>query len=349
MFIKRYTYVYRFFFAPSGAFFMSYLSNPLNMIVKKQRRNRMKGCTSYDVICSYMPEELRRIMRKIPQQSLNGLSEIRLRINNPVSYVYGGISKFLIDSGDLVSGYDASACIRCDRATIERIFAALCRYSVHSCQRQLSEGFFTLKNGVRVGIAGTYASDSSGKIKYVSSLNFRLSREVKNCAGELFERIFSSGLRSLLICGGVNSGKTTLLRDLCRLCGIKSKVVLIDERSELAASVGGIPTNDVGIQTDVLDGCVRSEGIVSAIRSLSPQIIFTDEISTPADADAIMQGFGSGVKFAATVHAGSFSELLARGVTRSLIDAGVFDYAVILAGESMPGRISEIRRLRTNV
>ena len=121
--------------------------------------------------------------------------------------------------------------------------------------------------------------------------------------------------------------------------------MLIDERNEISATVAGTPTNDVGLNTDVLVGTSRADGVISAIRTLSPDFVFCDEISSSEDASAIIQGHGCGVQFVATVHAGSYDELMCRRVAAELIDAGVFRYAVILAGAQAPGKVAEIRRL----
>lgn len=296
-----------------------------------------------------MPQSVRAPMQRVQQEWANLTDEIRLRVNRPISLVIKGEIRYLCNDGSLQSNPDSAGCCVIRKNEIDSIVAALCRFSVHSCTRELTEAFFTIENGVRVGVGGTYSSSKCGVIKYVNSLNFRIAREVIGCAHELYQRIFASGLRSVLICGGVNSGKTTLLRDLCRLCGNSYKVALIDERSELAASVSGVPTNDIGTQTDLLEGCRRSEGIVTAIRTLSPQIIFSDEISTEEDAGAILQGSGCGVNFAATIHAKSINDLTNRLAAQKLLSEGVFDYAVLLESSGVPGKIKEIRRLSRNV
>lgn len=56
------------------------------------------------------------------------------------------------------------------------------------------------------------------------------------------------------------------------------KICVVDERSEIAACHLGIPQNDMGIRTDVLSGCGKSEGMMLMLRSMSPQIIAVDEL-----------------------------------------------------------------------
>ena len=56
------------------------------------------------------------------------------------------------------------------------------------------------------------------------------------------------------------------------------KVGIVDERSEIAGCVQGIPQHDVGPRTDVLDGCPKAEGMMMMIRSMSPDILVVDEI-----------------------------------------------------------------------
>lgn len=301
----------------------------------------MDGRTSYEIVLSYMPPEIRHIMKQAAEHT-EKLSEIRLRSGRAVSYVYPGKIMFLTAGGGLTADHRDSRCICASAEDIHKTAEALCRYSVHSCSKELSEGFFVIGGGIRVGVAGTVSGTADRTIKDFSGLNFRIARSVNGCAEELFRR--TNG-RSVLICGGVNSGKTTILRDLCRILGNDRKVVLIDERNEISASSGGVPSRDVGAMTDVIVGSDRAAGIISAVRTLSPDIIICDEISDKADAEAILSGFGCGVSFTSTIHAESYEELLSRRAAVPLIEAGVFDYAVFLQGCSFPSRIKEIRRI----
>ena len=77
-----------------------------------------------------------------------------------------------------------------------------------------------------------------------------------------------------LIVSPPKCGKTTILRDIARnisngmykisLSG--KKVVIVDERSEIAACYNGIPQMNVGIRADILDNCLKKSGMIMAIR-----------------------------------------------------------------------------------
>ncbi len=304
----------------------------------------MKERTSYDVICSYLPARLRRIMNEVSAGDRRSLTEVRLRSGRPVSFVYPYGSRFLTDNGELTASYMNKACVKVTSSEIAETVEALCKYSVHSCKRELSEGYFVPAGGIRVGAAGTADTSVGGVLRDFSSLNFRLSREVIGCADEIYR--LCDNCTGLLVCGGVNSGKTTMLRDLCRMTGNRYKAVLVDERNEISASSGGNIGFDIGAMTDVIVGQERAKAINSAVRTLSPDVIFCDEISVPADAEAILSAFGSGVRFVATMHAGSYDELMQRSVGRHLIEAKVFEYAVILRGSGCCSEVSEVRRLK---
>lgn len=227
------------------------------------------------------------------------------------------------------------------REDIEACFQELCRHSVHSFAREIAEGYITLSGGHRAGFCGT-AVIQDGRLvtlRDISAINLRIAHEVKGCAEELYRRVFSDGLRSLLIAGKPMSGKTTVLRDLARLLGERRKTALIDCRSELAACCNGTPSLDVGENTDVLTGYPRNDGIMIALRTLSPDIILCDEIS--GETDTLRHCLSCGVKLCATIHADSLAELLSDERTRRLAEG--FDYAAVLSGR---GALKELRRMR---
>ena len=133
------------------------------------------------------------------------------------------------------------------------------------------------------------------------------------------------------ILGPSGSGKTTMLRDLCRLLGASHRLTLVDERSEIAAVHHGVPQYDVGLHTDVLDGFPRAEGLLTALRVMTPEVLVCDEIGTEADAQAILRIYGCGVPVIASAHGTSWEDLERRPVLRQLLEQGAFRYAAILS------------------
>lgn len=286
-----------------------------------------------------MTEEIRRAMSKVNPGEIAELTEISLYIGKPPAFVYPGRISFLTCTGSLVSDGHSGGLLIISSSDISSIVSSISHHSIHSCERQLHQGFFILPGGMRVGVAGTYTT--SGILKDWNSLNFRFASEHKGCADRLFPLVNDG----LIICGSVNSGKTTVLRELCRLTGDTYKTALIDERGEISALSGGQAQFDVGLLTNILSGCTRAEGITTAVRTLSPNMIFTDEIVSSEDASAIIDGAGCGVRFTATMHARDMDDLRKRPAAKQLLDAGVFGNAVFLAGSTLPGMIREIRQL----
>ena len=281
--------------------------------------------TSIRTICGYLTPDIGSALMKA-EKEVSCASEIRLYNGRAVVIVDGNGIKFLSKDGSVSPKFSRS-CITVNSEQLKTILAKLSRYSVYCHERELSEGCFVLENGVRVGISGTYSEGSKGTIKDISSMNFRIARQVIGCGEKLFSSTYG---RSLLICGAVNSGKTTILRDLCRQYGNAEKVSLIDSRNEIAAVVKGRPTNDVGMLTDIITGKSRHDGVISAIRTLSPVYIFCDEIGESSDAQAIREGIGCGVKFIATIHAENMDDLLNRSAVQELLETGAFEKAAFL-------------------
>jgi len=221
---------------------------------------------------------------------------------------------------------------------IEDCFGELCRHSIHSFSREIAEGYITLPNGHRAGFCGTavMSGEKLQTLRDISSINLRFAREIKGCAEALHHIVFRNRLCSLLIAGKPLSGKTTVLRDLARLLAEKHRVALIDSRNELAACFGGVPQLDVGVNTDVLSGYPKREGMEIALRTLSPEIIICDEIGS--EYDAVIQCAHCGVKVIATIHAASIEELSLNQNTKQLLEA--FDCTVVL---SEKGSIKELK------
>lgn len=277
-----------------------------------------------DEITCYFSGKIGTAVRKLSGGFWDEMTEIRLRAERPAAVSISNEIRYITADGQLT--YNPEYGVIADSGDLRTSFEAVCRYSVHSFRREIAEGFVTVPGGHRVGICGTSVMNGNSieNVKNIGSLNFRIAREVKDCARELWGRVFGDGLCSLLIAGAPASGKTTLLRDTARLLGRRYRVALIDERGELAAVMNGVPQNDVGLNTDVFDGCCKPVGIMTALRVMSPQIIVCDEIGSEEDFAALYQAANSGVYVAATIHASNEEELKRRGVPLEMFRCTAF-------------------------
>lgn len=267
--------------------------------------------------------------------------EIRLRTGKPLAVVMTDKSAFLCEDGSITGNGDKA--VKVTGEDVRRCFEAVCRYSVHSVQSQISRGFVTVGGGHRAGLSGTavYSSDDRlENVKYISGINFRVAHEIIGAADEIMHRVMNGGLKSVLICGEPCAGKTTVLRDLCRQIGDRYPVSLVDERCEIAAESAGIANNRVGFNTDVFSGYSKQDGILTALRVMSPRMIFCDEIGSDEDLNAIELAARSGVKTAASIHCGSPEQLARRQKIYRMISGGVFDYCVFVKDR----KISDIYR-----
>lgn len=292
-------------------------------------------------VTEYLPQAVRRSIESLPEPQQNAIQEIRLRCGRPVGIYLNGREQFLTPDGSLT--LRSGEALTASRDDLARSFQAVVSYSVYSHEQDVAEGFVTIRGGCRVGICGTAVrfGDTVQNVRNIAGLSFRIACAYPGIAQAVFEQ--TAG-HSVLVAGTVGAGKTTFLRDLARLTGNRSRTVIVDERGELAAAVKGQPQNDVGLLTDVMDGYPRAAGILTALRVLSPSCIVCDEISTPADADAVLQAAGCGVQLLASAHAASLDALRERGILQPLLDAEVFRYAVLLQN----GKVRALRRL-TNV
>lgn len=300
----------------------------------------MEFSNGLEFILPYLGDKIRQAIERFEMK--NNIQEIRYRLNRALTVYFQGKEYFLTSQGGITEYPQLGMTVT--QQDIDFSLKAVCDYSIHSFQREISEGFVTIRGGNRVGICGTAVirDNKIETLKYINGLNFRVAREIYGSADEIIEKCFSDNVNSVLIIGSPSSGKTTVLRDLCRQLGNLHKISVIDERGELAAVYQGYPQNDVGTCTDVFDGYPKQLGILTAIRVMSPKIIAVDEIGGENDCRAIENAIHTGVNILATAHASSADELNQRKALKSLLKQKAFSKIVLLGNRSETGKILSV-------
>lgn len=189
-----------------------------------------------------------------------------------------------------------------------------------------AQGYITAPGGHRIGICGEAVQTNGAMtgIRCPGSLCIRVSRDITGLLGK--GELFTG---SVLIIGKPGSGKTTLLRELIRMrseCGTGS-IGVVDERGEVFPPAADFQR---GSRTDVLNGCPKAEGIELLLRTMGPETIAMDEITSEKDCRALIHGAWCGVSLLATAHAASKNDLFSRQVYRPLVQEGIFDTLIIL-------------------
>ena len=293
-----------------------------------------------------LPDALRRPLLQIPPDTAREITEIRLRSGRPVSLTVRGENRLLLREGGLAQRPNGPVALVLGHGQLAGCFLALCRHSVHSYEREIAQGFFTILGGHRVGVCGTAVTDESGQIRQIkepTSLCIRVARVGADAEDPRLAEVMGRAADGVLIAGAPGSGKTTMLRSCSRiLSGQGRRVAVVDERRDLW------PVSESGFSEpppqncDLLSGYPKAQGILQALRSLSPQLLLCDEVGGEEDARAIAAGANAGVGMVVTVHARDPSELRRRPQTRILLETGAFAAAVFLGGARCPGRIREV-------
>lgn len=304
-----------------------------------------------NIILPSLSINIREVIGKVDIKYLEFLEEIRIRESRPLMITLNNRDYMIKADGHVTSSvYEAYMVTDQDTSNILQLISD---YSIYAIEEELRNGYITLRGGHRVGFTGKGVLED-GKIKtikYISGFNFRISREIKGAANGVIPYIRErGGILHTLIISPPQCGKTTLLRDLIRQISdgnkkqglMGHKVGVVDERSELAGCFKGVPQNDIGIRTDVLDACPKAEGMIILIRSMSPHIIATDEIGSKEDVFALEEAINAGIKIITTVHGSNLDEISRKPVLGDLIKNKIFERMIILSNAKGVGTIEKI-------
>lgn len=305
-----------------------------------------------------LPRHWRDACQSIPLNMQEELIELRLRVGAPFGLVFRGRKQRWLGPQGPVA--DASRVPTFSRNDGEQLLQAISDSSVYALEEQLRQGFMTLPGGHRVGFCGEAVMGSHGPrtVKHVGSFMIRVARSVAGCGKRVLPHIVDGRgyLRSTLIVSPPGCGKTTLLRDLIRCLSSGSfrddrtglHVGVVDERSEIAATYKGVPSHDLGPRVDVMDNAPKSFGIMQLLRSMAPDVIATDEIGRPADAEAIREALHGGVAVLATAHGSSLEDVARRPGLQLLFEPMAFERVIVLSDRRGPGTIESVLNARSS-
>ncbi len=300
-----------------------------------------KSSNHFHDVCMMLPVSLQSVLLKAPEFIFENAQEIILRTNRPICVECSHKRFYFTKNCCVTDTVLHNQMVTATSNMLHETLQSICNYSIYSRQNEINNGYVTLRCGHRAGICGTAVVNNNSivNIKDASSVNIRIAKEIIGCADKLMSLI--NPLSGVLICGAPCSGKTTILRDLARSLSYDYKVSLIDERNELSSTVSGISHNDVGL-CDVFDSYKKEDALIHAVRSMSPDIIVCDEISTLADFDVIQRCVNCGVSFIATLHSDDLDTMLKRPSVKKLLKTGAFSQLVFLDSRRNAGQLKSV-------
>lgn len=265
---------------------------------------------------------------------IDKLCEVRIINCAPIRVCYDGAYWFLSKTG---LTKDKSAAFISGICEAEDVVMRACEHSLYTVADTLKRGYIAVDGGIRIGVCGCGVTDGNElrTIKNFSSVNIRLPHEVIGCAAGLAAKIMRGGPKSTLVSSPPGGGKTTILRDLCRIISDSGYTVLLcDEKHELASVRNCAPMLDVGCRTDVICGIDKPRVFEMGIACMRPDVIITDELFS-FDIESVHRAVTCGIAVIASVHAKCADDLHAKPDFADIISRRLFSYYAFISGAPM--------------
>ena len=279
-----------------------------------------------------------KIFSALEDDSLDGFSELRLRAGYPVFALKKGKKVYLKERGTTL---DKSKAILCSENDLTETILNITEKSLYAFNDRLKQGFLTTKDGVRVGVCGECVSDNGNilTIKKFTSLNVRIPHEIKDCSAYIFNKILSKNIYNTLIISPPAKGKTTILKDLARKINdfTDKSILIIDERGEFSSIVGE--------NIDTIRCSDKVYALNLGVRSMSPQVVITDELQTENDWKCVEFAATDGVKIIASCHGKSIEDVK----NKPFFNGKVFERYVVLDAVKSAGTVKEIFDMDFNI
>ena len=304
-------------------------------------------------VTALLPATLQKIILNLPPEHIARMEEIRLRAGRPLAVRLADRDYWVGPTGAVVENTKISYIITA--SDVQQTLQLLSAHSIYALEEELRNGFITIPGGLRVGLAGKAVLEGGQirTLKDISGLNIRISRQIIGAADKIIGAVLdprSGRLHNTIIIAAPRAGKTTLLRDLIRQLSNGApgyrfpglNVGLVDERSEVAACYAGMPQMDVGLRTDVLDGCPKAQGMMLMIRAMGPQVVATDEIGRAEDAQALEEALYAGIAVVTTAHGFDLHDFINRPNLRLIWEKSIFKRIIILGRRQGAGTVEGI-------
>lgn len=282
---------------------------------------------SLENILLFFSDKIRNSIKNIhPDITLN-IREIIIAKRLPL-IIYLANEVFYISKYNYLVTKDLSSAYIISDEEFGNIFLNITDGSPYVYEETISKGYITLSTGERVGVCGNGFTKENNSVifKEINYLSFRIARDIHVFPDKLLKYIFDGkNIYNTLVISPPCCGKTTTLRDIARklsTLSIPLKVGIIDEREEICL-------DNLWHQAIIMKGVSKTSAFDLFIRTLSPNIIITDEIGDSKDASSILSSSKRGISVIASAHAEDVADIYTNPNLKSVVN--IFETYIVLS------------------